>query len=132
MPLPLWKYVKNATQEPQVITDLRFVANGGIVSCVPGGLTASVGPRLTVLPGQTVKLPINIYCETARKLAWAEDVTEDEWQAALAADKSDRDRLIAEVEQLQHELRLLRKVLDDAQAAAPEAKQSSKRKTRGT
>lgn len=86
MPLPLWKYVKNATDEPQVITDLRFVANGGIVSCVPGGLTASVGPRLTVLPGQTVKLPINIYCETARKLAWAEDVSEDAWTEALLSE----------------------------------------------
>lgn len=130
--LPTWKYVRNATSEPQVLSDVRFVANGGLVSCIPGGLVESVGPKLTVLPGQIVKLPINQYCDNARRAHWTEDVTEDEWQAALAADKSGRDKLIAEVEQLQHELRLLRKVLDEAQAAAPEAKQSSKRKTRGT
>lgn len=94
--LPTWKYVRNATGEPQVISDLRFVANGGVVSCIPDGLTASVGPRLTVHPGQMVKIPINIYCETARKLAWTQDVTPEEWEAALAAQQAPPEPVRAE------------------------------------
>lgn len=128
MPLPLWKYVRNATSEPQVLSDVRFVANGGLVSCIPGGLVESVGPKLTVLPGQIVKLPINQYCDNARRAHWTEDVTEDEWQAALAADKSDRDRLIAEAKQLQAQVVELRKELDDARSATPAPQKAGRRK----
>ncbi|HNW85055.1 MAG TPA: hypothetical protein PKH46_05995 [Candidatus Cryosericum sp.] len=78
-----WGYLRNWTDETQTIRDTRLAAAGGVVSCVPGGLTLMRGSLLEVAPGQIVKIPMSVYQHIFRT-RWAEILTEEEFETAVS------------------------------------------------